>query len=675
MCRVDGRVSLALLLLVGCHGGSVAWPRPSGTVPAVNADVATVSPGYRRTSSSVLVRKVDRPTRAALDWAAYHANFMNAEPAPEGEVSGKVDASHAFGGMLENLTATVRGTALSEDEREHPLAFAPMLEWLSSKKSGVASGLEEVASAVRSESWGQEGAAGGVARQSAAEAFLHDAGGKAEVWVKVEVAPWFKSLGELPDEDGDGVPEVYGKVRADLVNPEAIALLRKDYAGTVLSPAQVKAWAHQLASYWYPSYNTDLVAPPATWPDGDTEAPIKKELGGASYQSPAVVMRGKPQGTATYNVFLVGGAAAEVVAAPSAKKKLALARTRPSPEVATVVDAVNAEVAAHGGSFTGWTNRLLPFHEAVRARLRSTPAKIKGLAGGGGKNFLFYRNELDFVVGGDLTKQAPGKNPLPVITEFKDTLAEHGVDFLFVPVPNKVEVYPDRFEPKYADLAGQVVAPFGRKMLVDLGAAKVETIDLLPPFLVARAADAKAPELLFQAQDTHWGYRGLELAARLVAERIKKYPWYAELARHPQRFTTRDAPFSRHGDLVSRLPPGQRKRIQPEKLLGHQVVGPGGELYSDDADSPIVVLGDSFTGVYELTECEHGGVSAHIAEQIGYPVDLVMSYGGGPNVRKTLLRRGVDDLDHRKLVVWMMTARDLYHYWEDWEPLQLHAAK
>ena len=82
-------------------------------------------------------------------------------------------------------------------------------------------------------------------------------------------------------------------------------------------------------------------------------------------------------------------------------------------------------------------------------------------------------------------------------------------------------------------------------------------------------------------------------------------------------------------------------------------------------------MGDSFTGVYELTDSEHAGVSAHLALDIGASVDLVMSYGGGPNVRQKLMRRGVEALATKKLVVWIMTARDLYNYWEEWEPLKL----
>jgi alginate O-acetyltransferase complex protein AlgJ len=222
-------------------------------------------------------------------------------------------------------------------------------------------------------------------------------------------------------------------------------------------------------------------------------------------------------------------------------------------------------------------------------------------------------------------------------------------------------------------LVGAVVNPWARKFLQDLGGAGVETIDLLPAFLADRATDAQAPEPLYQAQDTHWTARGLERAAHLVAARIKQYPWYAELARHRHRFATKDVTFTRHGDLVSRLAPAVQRRYQPQILVGHQVLNPDGTPYDDDPESPIVILGDSFTGVYELTDCEHAGVSAHIAREIGYPVDLVMSYGGGPNVRQKLLRRGVEALAKKRLVVWMMTARDLHDYWEDWKPLDVTA--
>ena len=315
---------------------------------------------------------------------------------------------------------------------------------------------------------------------------------------------------------------------------------------------------------------------------------------------------------------------------------------------------------------------VAPLHAALKRRLAAVPTGAKALPGSDG--FLFYARSLTYVLGGDLGKQHGNKNPIPAIVRFRDLLAKQGVDLLFVPVPTKVEMFPERAATApggdgraFTRFAGQVANPFERKFLADLAASGVETVDLLPAFLAERAHDAAAKEPLYQAQDTHWTTRGLEVAARVVAERVRRYPWYRALAAHRRAYRTKDASFSRHGDLCSRLPEREQARYTPETLVGHQVVATDGALYEDDPDSPVVLLGDSFTGVYQLMDCEHAGVSAHLAKELGIPIDLVMSYGGGPNVRAKLLRRGEAALGTKKLVIWMMTARDLYDFAEGWE--------
>jgi alginate O-acetyltransferase complex protein AlgJ len=333
-----------------------------------------------------------------------------------------------------------------------------------------------------------------------------------------------------------------------------------------------------------------------------------------------------------------------------------------------VADAIAAELAGEGGgAWQKWERQVQRFHTELRRQLKATPAAVKGFTGDDG--FLFYRNGFDYIAGGDLERQKRGKNPLPIIIEWKELLARQGVDFLFVPVPDKAEVYADKVAGKAGgDLVGKVVNPWGRKLLADLSRAGVETIDLLRPYLDDRKREPGAAEPLYQRQDTHWTPRGMALAADAIAARIKRYPWYAEL-KERKKYGLRAASFKRYGDLHARLPDAAKKAYQPEALTARQVVGPDGTLYVDDPDSPLVVLGDSFTGVLELTDCEHAGVSAHLARHLGVPVDLVMSYGGGPNVRHKLMRRGVEGLSSKRLVVWIMTARDLYNYWENWEPL------
>jgi alginate O-acetyltransferase complex protein AlgJ len=434
--------------------------------------------------------------------------------------------------------------------------------------------------------------------------------------------------------------------------------------GKRLGADEVKAWANQLSSYWYPSFNTDLLPAGARWPDEHTELDIQRELGGKVFENPAIVLRGKPQGEPTYNVFLLRGLAAADDPASSGPA-LALAPTQPSPNPNPVREALEAELAQLGtGDYAEWQRRLAPFHEAVRRRLKRMPRQVKAVAGSDG--YLFYRNSLRYVVGGDLEKQRKGKNPLPIIVEFKRQLEQRGVDFLFVPVPTKLEVYPEKLDPRFEQLGAAIVNPYSRKLLLALSAQGVEVVDLLPAFLDAKRG---AGEPIFQRQDTHWADRGLRLAAERLSARIQRYPWYAELARHRRAFGLRETSFTRFGDLHSRLPDAEQKKYTPETLVAHQVLGPDQQPYSDDPDSPIVLLGDSFTAVYQLMDAEHAGVSAHVARGVGYPLDLVMSYGGGPNVRQKLLRRGWESLGGKRLVVWMMTARDLYDYWEEWEPL------
>jgi hypothetical protein len=51
---------------------------------------------------------------------------------------------------------------------------------------------------------------------------------------------------------------------------------------------------------------------------------------------------------------------------------------------------------------------------------------------------------------------------------------------------------------------------------------------------------------------------------------------------------------------------------------------------------------------------------------LGGPVDLIMGWGGGPEAPGKLKKRGDGYLDHKRLVVWMMSSRDLFVYPGGW---------
>ena len=669
---------LVPLIALACPASRGGFPWPLTKVGSSRVDVAevtTIQP-YDRRSSRVLARSVRRATRANLDLAAYHANVLIRQPLvgdPIAPGQARVP-ERPFDGALEreSIVASLDRTPLTAEEKRRPLAFAPLVDYLARWDAEQAAGLEEARAAVRGESWGLPRRPGTYFQQITT-LFLH--GG--ELWVKVELEPWARLFEELPDEDGDGYPELYGRLKASLHSGAVLERIRADYAGRVLSTAEAHAWANELASYWYPSYNTDVVKlrGATRWPLASVEPEVRKASAGLTLDRPVVVIRGKPQGQAIYTVLAVDGIAPmDAKQAVAAAPPSALKATPVSPEPGPLRRAIEAELEAHGGSFAAWAAELAPTHAALRAQLARRPEALKALVGRRG--FLFYRRSLDYVVGGDIQAQPPNKNPLRAIVEFKDYLAGLGVDFLLVPVPTKAEVFPDRLPGVTLDRP-QVLSPFGRKFLLELSRAGVEVVALLPRSLEARGAGkpGKGDEPLYQPQDTHWTDRGLRLAAEVIARRIQRYPWWSELAKNKVAFTLKRTSFKRQGDLVSRLLEKEQRRFRPARLVAHQVLAPAGELYEDDAASPIVVLGDSFTGVYERTDCGSAGVSAHIAHRLQHPVDLVMSYGGGPNVRNKLLSRDEKTLGRMRLVVWLFAARDFFNYWDDWAPLETRGSR
>ena len=343
-------------------------------------------------------------------------------------------------------------------------------------------------------------------------------------------------------------------------------------------------------------------------------------------------MRGKPPGKAVYNVFLVGEPAGRRRrrsprrprrTPPRARRPLKLPRSDPSPDPSAVAHAVRAELAAHGGSWAAWSNEVAPLHAALKRRLAAVPAGAKALPAATVSCSTAARSPT--CSGGDLGKQPANKNPMPAIVRVPGAArrarrrfpvrarADQGGD-----VPRARGDAARRRRRGARRFAGQVVNPFERKFLADLAASGVETVDLLPAFLAERAARAAAKRAalssaghaLDQPRPGAGGARRrrARTAVSLVPGRRGAPPRLSHEGRvvhAARRFAARACPRPK------------RRGYAPETLVGQQVVAPDGALYDDDPDSPVVVLGDSFTGVYQLMDCEHAGVSAHLAKELG----------------------------------------------------------
>jgi hypothetical protein len=181
----------------------------------------------------------------------------------------------------------------------------------------------------------------------------------------------------------------------------------------------------------------------------------------------------------------------------------------------------------------------------------------------------------------------------------------------------------------------------------------VEVIDLHTAFRDFRNAHPDS-ERLYYARDSHWMNRGAREAARLIAERLQRYPFVQQAMARENPFHTR--PF---------------KRMEGSKTdLDVQLVLQGGDRpYRDAAAAPVIVAGDSFQG-YNTHIKAH--CSAHVAYGIRMPVTLFTSAGLSSDIPLRVARD--PHLDKRKVVVMSFNEKILSITKGDWPLVPLPAA-
>jgi hypothetical protein len=637
-----------------------------------------VNKGYNRISSRVMIRKIATPTLANLDYAAYTANPVRFDPQPMApkKPAKKVGiAECTFGGALSSPCASIKNTPLTEAEREMPVAWDPLQNklWDVTKTDQFA----KVGAKINGWKWADSSMY--IPYQEVVAAYLHGQGEAAEVWVKIEFKPWVRFLdATVTDEDKDGFKELYGRLNIEAVDKtvrqKAFDRIRGDYCKALLTKEQVVDWANALASYWYPKLNTDVVdmTGQTKWPTAETEKDIVRELKGLVVDNPLVVIRGTPYGKKLFNIYLVDF---------PEEKKPAQAQ-EPAAQVAAGPVALDSSVSKNFrgnnarfeteiktfGEYPVWAKKYEPFRQAAASFVKTLPPAQMGFKGR--DDWLFFRGEISYMNGGDLLNQAPDKNPLPHLAEFNKLLKSKNISLLVVAVPNKSDVYFEKLPVNEAPAMYDIVNPYARKILKDLQNAGVEVVDLLPAFLAAKKEDPRSAEALYQRQDTHWSGRGLDIAASLIADRIKEYSWYGQTPKI--KYTVADTVISRQGDLVDKLAEADKTAYKPASLRVQQVHLPDGSLLkAKNPEAPVALIGDSFTGIFELIDPKAAGVGAHIAAQTGLPVEIFTSWGGGPLVRETFYRARKDKLDKKCLVIYLMVSRDLYNYGQLWQPLEI----
>jgi len=291
----------------------------------------------------------------------------------------------------------------------------------------------------------------------------------------------------------------------------------------------------------------------------------------------------------------------------------------------------------------------------------------------GADGWLFLTSELRFLVQGRFWGPAAAKasrshksewaDAIPAVVDFHRQLRERGIELLLVPVPPKAALYPEKLGLE-ASLGAAATTPYLQEFYKELRAREVAVLDL-------SAAFAQPPEnargAVYCKTDSHWSGLGCVLAAGAITDRVQaKIP--APSSRKDYAANWKEVAIK--GDLPSLLPRDVTKP-EAEKISVRSISEKAnGAAVQPDANSPLLVIGDSHTLVFHEFLAEKAGLIDQLAHELGFAPDLIGTRGSGATpVRVSLYRRARADagwLAKKKVVVWCFAAREFTEADQGW---------
>lgn len=249
------------------------------------------------------------------------------------------------------------------------------------------------------------------------------------------------------------------------------------------------------------------------------------------------------------------------------------------------------------------------------------------------------------------------RDPMPAILDFAENLKKNGVALILMPVPPKVVIYPDRLwkdvrMPTKNERLDAVHAEW-YALLRENG---IDVLDLTPVFTAARKGEG---EPLYCQTDSHWSGRGIQVAARAAADRIRER--LKESGKRTVSMKAMESRVSFSGDLVRLLGASSESEARMLRRVTHA----SGMPFSPDEEADVLILADSHGLVFHAgadMHAEGAGLFEQMSFELGYPVDLIAVRGSGATpARINLLRKIQRDpgyLKRKKIVLWCFSARE-----------------
>ncbi len=238
----------------------------------------------------------------------------------------------------------------------------------------------------------------------------------------------------------------------------------------------------------------------------------------------------------------------------------------------------------------------------------------------------------------------------------KGLLDPLGVELIYVPVPAKGAIYPEKLMGG-ASLGSTVpAAPF----FENLRAAGVTVIDIEPQLRAARGGADEA--LSYCMTDAHPTPSTCELIAELVAEELKGRDWVASAAAASDIEFAEGEPaeLEIRGDLI----PADQRGTWPAETITVTKAGAAGTISTvepSEESSPLIVLGDSHTMIFSSGGemlATGAGLVDHLQAELGFTAYLAASRGSSSQALRQIYQPA-EFWEGKRAVVWIASAREL----------------
>ena len=348
--------------------------------------------------------------------------------------------------------------------------------------------------------------------------------------------------------------------------------------------------------------------------------------------------------------------------------------------------------------------------------------------------WLFYRQDVEFLVQPSPldVRSAKLDNPIKAIEKFRDQLKAKGVELLVVVTPGKPSIYPERLTGNASTV--MATESHGKKILDSLSALGFNTVDLYTPLLAAKKDDASLGPLYLNddthwtprgaelaAAEIAAAVKRLDSDGKINLTELRQK--HAD-GSYPMSFVAKDSVADRMGDVGEMSGLNKFGVFKVQKVTGHVVMqqniveksdtGSGQSLHDcldslkkncqgdiscyrshfcvgkdslyydnsliydttvtpfkdDFRKANILILGDSFSRIYQTDSPVNAGWIAHFAKNMNRPVASIVSDGGASTLVREKLARKAGVLKGKKLLIWEFVERDLRFGAEGWKDVE-----